>query len=388
MSIEAIASSVSEADVLYMEEALALGRRGLGRSAPNPSVGALLVKNGVVVGKGRTQPGGRPHAETDALAEAGESARGATLYVTLEPCSHFGVTPPCAAAIIAAGVARVVCALEDPDPRVSGRGYRMLRDAGIEVVHGVLEAEARRANLGHILRTLENRPMVTLKLAMTQDGYAGKAHGTTSPAQRLKITGPEADEEVHRMRASHDAIMIGVGTAIADDPLLTVRLPGMETIKPLRIVLDSHLRLPLDSRLVRTAVDHPTLVFTRADAPAEAIDRLRAASVAVETVESVDAAETSLDLSAALHCAAGLGLTRVFSEGGPRVADALIGLGVADDIILLTSDRTLGGAQEQGADIPGLSSSARALITQSGRYHLTETRMLGKDRLTHYERIL
>ncbi|ACB94868.1 bifunctional diaminohydroxyphosphoribosylaminopyrimidine deaminase/5-amino-6-(5-phosphoribosylamino)uracil reductase RibD [Beijerinckia indica] len=388
--MQPIVSPDSETDTHYMAEALALSQQGLGRTAPNPSVGAIIVKDGKIVGRGWTQPGGRPHAETEALAEAGDAARGATLYVTLEPCSHFGVTPPCASAIIAAGVARVVCALEDPDPRVSGRGYRMLREAGIAVTHGVLEAEARRANLGHIRRVQAQRPMVTLKLAMTADGFVASTAPREGQAPRLKITGAAANEHVHRMRAQHDAIMIGIGTALADDPMLTVRLSGQEEMgkaemgkvaaRPRRIVLDSHLRLPLQSHLVQTAADYPTLVLTRDDASAEAMARLREASVVVETLESAQSTP-SLDLSAALQRLASLGLTRIFSEGGPRVAESLIGQHAADEVILLESPAIL------GAGVEGLSPRARAILGNLTLYRPAETRMIEEDRLTRYERI-
>lgn len=235
-----------------MRATIDFGSRALGTTWPNPSVGALVVRDGVIVGRGLTRPGGRPHAETEALAAAGEKSCGATLYVSLEPCSHTGVTPPCAQAIIDAGIARVVTGVADPDPRVSGRGHGMMREAGIEVVAGVLAAEARQANLGHILRVSEGRPAVTLKLAETADGFAaGDVHDG-----RLMITGRSANNRVQAMRAAHDAIMIGAGTARIDDPLLTVRLPGLEARNPLRIVLDTNLSLPQNARLVEIGRAH------------------------------------------------------------------------------------------------------------------------------------
>jgi diaminohydroxyphosphoribosylaminopyrimidine deaminase/5-amino-6-(5-phosphoribosylamino)uracil reductase len=243
------ASNPGEFDEAFMAAALALGRRNLGRTAPNPAVGALIVRDGVILARGFTGLGGRPHAETIALAAAGAAARGATLYVTLEPCSHHGATPPCAEAIAASGIARVVTALEDTDPRVKGRGHAILREAGIETVVGVCEAAARRDHLGHALRATRGRPMVTLKMAQTPDGYAaGAVHD-----QRLRITGPIADAYTHVQRALHDAILVGAGTAREDDPLMTVRLPGMEDIKPLRVVLDERLAVSPRSRLSATA---------------------------------------------------------------------------------------------------------------------------------------
>ena len=252
-----------------MEAALNLGSRSLGLAAPNPAVGAILVKDGAVVGRGATAPGGRPHAERIAIAEAGEAARGATLYVTLEPCSHFGVSPPCVDAIIAAGVARVVSAMEDPNPLVGGQGHARLRAAGIAVSVGAGAAQARRDHLGHILRVTAGRPCVTLKLAETADGFASAGANDA----RLRITGPIADLRVQVMRSTHEAIMVGVETALVDDPALTVRLPGLDR-KPLRVVLDTHLRLPERSRVAATAAEIPTLVIAGAAAPDEAARRL------------------------------------------------------------------------------------------------------------------
>ena len=226
-------------DARFMALALALGRRGLGRTWPNPAVGAVIVKDGIIIGRGWTQPGGRPHAEIEALRRAGEAARGATLYVTLEPCSHYGKSPPCADAIIAAGLSRVVSALEDPNPEVAGAGHARLRAAGIAVDIGIGAEEARHDHAGHIRRMRDGRPHVILKLAVSADGKAG------APGRKpLAITGEAARERVHLLRAQSDAIMVGIGTALADDPMLTCRLPGMEKYSPVRVVLDSALRLP------------------------------------------------------------------------------------------------------------------------------------------------
>lgn len=240
-------------DERLMAAALAFGQRNLGACAPNPCVGALIFKDDVLVGRGVTGKGGRPHAEKIALDDAGPAAQGATLYVTLEPCLHAGRGPPCAQAIVAAGVARVVSAIEDPDGRMAGLGHRLLREAGIEVLVGVGALEARRDHRGHILRVTQGRPLVTLKLARTADGYAaGDEHDP-----RLAITGEAANLRVQIMRSMHDAIMIGVGTALADDPLLTVRMPGAEAVRPLRVVLDGRLQLPTRSRLCATARAFP-----------------------------------------------------------------------------------------------------------------------------------
>ncbi|ANL33629.1 bifunctional diaminohydroxyphosphoribosylaminopyrimidine deaminase/5-amino-6-(5-phosphoribosylamino)uracil reductase RibD [Rhizobium phaseoli] len=247
--------SVTPDDEGFMAAAIRLSRRHLGRTATNPSVGCLIVRDGVIVGQAVTAIGGRPHAEPQALAEAGQLARGATAYVTLEPCSHHGKTPPCAEALIAYGVARVVISVTDPDPRVSGRGITMLRDAGIEVDTGALEAEGRRSLAGYLTRQTKNRPYVTLKLAVSADGMIGRAG-----EGQVTITGPEARAEVQTLRAETDAILVGIGTAISDDPLLTVRTPGLEAQSPIRIVLDPSLALPLTSKLVATARDVPVIL--------------------------------------------------------------------------------------------------------------------------------
>ncbi len=239
-----------------MALALALGRRGLGQTWPNPSVGAVIVKDGVIVARGWTQKGGRPHAEVEALRRAKKLAQGATMYVTLEPCSHEGKTPPCADAIIKAGITRVVSALEDPNPEVKGKGHERLRAKGITVDVGVGAEQARRVHAGHIMRVTKNRPFVTLKLAVSSDGKAGLA--SRKPAV---ITGEDARLRVFQMRAAHDAILVGIGTVLADNPHLTCRLPGMFERSPVRVVLDSQLRVPLATAVVATVRETPTWVI-------------------------------------------------------------------------------------------------------------------------------
>ena len=366
---------LNPSDEAFMRAALAFGRRHLGETWPNPAVGALVVREGVIIGRGATRPGGRPHAETEALREAGEAARGATLYVTLEPCSHHGRTPPCADAIVTAGVARVVSALEDPDPRVAGRGHARLAAAGVEVRAGLLREEALRANLGHVLRVTQGRPMVTLKLAETADGYAaGSDHDP-----RLMITGLAANNRVQIWRAFHDAIMIGIGTAKADDPLLTVRLPGV-TRKPLRIVLDARLELSLRSRLVATARDFPTLVIAGRDAPGAAEGALIEAGVAVERVAV--GADGRLDLAAALAVLGTRGITRVFSEGGPSIGSALVLSGLADEVVVVRAPRPL---LREG--VVALSAAAREALADPQRFTHVDTALAGVDRVLRFERI-
>src|SRR5215475_6368773 len=231
-----------------MQAALALARRGLGAVWPNPAVGCVIVKDGRVVGRGWTQPGGRPHGETEALRRAGPAARGATAYVSLEPCCHWGRTPPCVDALIAAGIQRVVVALEDPDPRVAGGGLRRLRAAGLTVETGLCAAEAAEVNAGFLCHRSLGRPLVTLKLATSLDGRIATRRG-----ESRWISGSLARDRAHALRASHDAITVGVQTVLADDPQLTCRLPGLNDRSPVRVVIDRHLRIPPAARLIADA---------------------------------------------------------------------------------------------------------------------------------------
>jgi diaminohydroxyphosphoribosylaminopyrimidine deaminase/5-amino-6-(5-phosphoribosylamino)uracil reductase len=333
-------------DERFMRLALTLGERHLGLTWPNPSVGSVIVVHSggapVILAQGVTQPGGRPHAERVALAAAGERARGATLYVSLEPCSHHGKTPPCADAIVAAGIRRVVSAMEDPDPRVAGHGHARLRAAGIEVVTGCLAGEAFRAHRGHITRVTTGRPAVTVKLARTTEGFAGSRRGP-----RLMITGETANGRVHLMRAHADAVLVGAGTILADDPLLTVRLPGLERRSPVRIVVDSQLRTPPGARIVATAREVPTWILTTNTAPAEAERGL--AALGVEVIRGPSDGDGRVALGAALQRLGTRGLTRVFCEGGPALADALARDDLIDELVLVTGR----SARGQG-DVPAL----------------------------------
>jgi diaminohydroxyphosphoribosylaminopyrimidine deaminase/5-amino-6-(5-phosphoribosylamino)uracil reductase len=368
--------AVSAEDERFMAAALALGRRNLGLCAPNPCVGALLVRDGAPVGRGVTSPGGRPHAERNALDEAGLAAAGATLYVTLEPCFHQGRAAPCAQAIVAAGVARVVSAIEDPDLRVAGRGHALLREAGVAVVVGVGADEARRDHQGHILRVTQGRPMTTLKLARTADGYAaGDEHDP-----RLAITGEAANSQVQVMRAMHDAIMVGIGTALGDDPLLTVRLPGAKAIKPLRVVLDARLQLSPRSRLGATARDFPTLAIATEAASQERAEALEAVGVSVERVAGDG--NGRLDLPRALQALGRLGVTRIFSEGGPRIASALIAGRLADAVVLFTAQKPLGRP-----GLPALDESALRALEDRTRYAEAEIDRFGGDEMRRFARL-
>ena len=336
-----------------MSAALALARRGLGNVWPNPAVGCVIVADGAdggeVVGRGWTQPGGRPHAETEALARAGELAAGATAYVTLEPCSHHGKTPPCADALSEAGVRRVVAAIADPDPRVGGRGFEKLRKAGIEVETGLLAEAAEEVNLGYLMRRRVGRPMITLKTATTLDGRIATHRGDSQ-----WITGEAARRRAHLLRATHDAVLVGIGTALADDPRLTCRLPGLEIRSPVRIVADPRLQLPLMSQLARNADEAPTWLLTSAETPRErrtpdsrppTPPERRAAfeELGVTVLPVRVGADHYPEIDAALKCLGDAGLTRVLLEGGGGLAAAFIRAGVVDQILWFRAAGIMGG---------------------------------------------
>jgi diaminohydroxyphosphoribosylaminopyrimidine deaminase/5-amino-6-(5-phosphoribosylamino)uracil reductase len=325
-------------DARLLALAISLGRRNLGLTWPNPSVGAVVVdetgRSPRILAAAATAPGGRPHAEPQALAQAGEGARGATLYVSLEPCSHHGRTPPCSNAVVSAGITRVVSALEDPDPRVTGRGHGRLRDAGLAVVTGTPGAAALRAHRGHFMRVLHGRPYLTVKLAQTPDGFAGRLDG------RLLISGEETNARTHLMRARADAVMVGVATVLADDPRLSVRLPGLDARRPVRLVIDSRLATPSSSRLVRGAREQPVwIICTETAARA---DEFRLADDGVEVIRVGSTAVGRVNLSAALATLAERGLTSIFCEGGPRLAEALAEADLIDELIVITGRRRSG----------------------------------------------
>jgi diaminohydroxyphosphoribosylaminopyrimidine deaminase/5-amino-6-(5-phosphoribosylamino)uracil reductase len=363
------------ADLRFMQLALALGRRSLGASAPNPAVGAVIVKDGVIVGRGWTQPGGRPHAEVEALRRAGEAARGGTLYVTLEPCSHVGKTPPCANAVIAAGVTRVVSAIEDPTPEVAGQGHARLRAAGISVDVGLCAAEAAQHHAGHFRRVRDKRPHVILKLAISSDGKIGVAGGAP-----VAVTGEAARARVHLLRAQCNAILVGIGTVLADDPLLTCRLPGMEARSPVRVVLDHALRIPHESRLVRSARETPLWVMASDFAETHAALKLGAADVQVVRVP-VAADAPGLDLAAVLRTLSERGITRLMVEGGARVASSFIASALVDEVWLLQGPDPIGGD-----GVAALGALPLAAITQSSRFKVRARETLDQDTLAIYDR--
>ena len=364
------------ADRRFMQLALTLGRRGQGRTWPNPAVGAVVVNDGIIVGRGWTQPGGRPHAEPVALAQAGEAARGATLYVTLEPCSHLGKSPPCADAVIAAGIKRVVSAIEDPNPEVAGQGHARLRAAGIAVDIGLCTLEAARDHAGHFRRVRDHRPHVMLKLAVSRDDKIAAAG-----RKQVAITGETAKARRHLLRAQSDAILVGIGTVLADDPLLTCRLPGMEARSPVRVVLDRALRIQGNSRLVGSARATPLWVMTSnlAEAPAAAI--LGAAGAQVIRLETRAGPQPGLDLPAVLRALAEKGITRLLVEGGARVASSFVSAGLVDEFWLLRGPDDIGG--DGVAALEGLPLTS---LTQSPGFRVRASENLEKDILTVYER--
>jgi diaminohydroxyphosphoribosylaminopyrimidine deaminase/5-amino-6-(5-phosphoribosylamino)uracil reductase len=366
-----VAAKFQADDPRFMALALSLGRRGLGRTWPNPAVGAVIAKAGVIVGRGWTQPGGRPHAEVEALRRAGTAARGATLYVTLEPCSHFGKSPPCADAVVAAGISRVVSAIEDPNPEVAGAGHARLRAAGIAVDIGIGADEARRDHAGHILRMTKGRPRVLLKLAISADGKAGAAGG-----EPVAITGDEVRARVHLLRAENDAIMVGIGTALADDPMLTCRLPGMSARSPVRVIADSLLRLPIGSELVKSARETPVWALCGRKAPQEA--ELALLPLGVEVLRSPDSIDP-LDLAAGLSFLAAKGITRLMVEGGPKLAAAFIAADLVDEAVLFYSPKVVGTG-----GVEALASGAMAALT--GRLKLLSSEPVGADRQDTYFR--
>lgn len=372
MSIDA------EDDARWMRAALALARRGIGRTAPNPAVGCVLVRDGRLLGRGWTKPGGRPHAERVALDQAAaqfgpDAARGATAYVTLEPCAHHGRTPPCADALVASGVARVVACLTDPDPRVQGRGFARLREAGIATECGLMAAEAAEINAGFLMRHRLGRPWLTLKMAASLDGRIATASG-----ESRWITGPQARARVHLMRARADAILVGAGTLRADDPALDVRLPGLAEAAPLPVLLDPRLTLPPESRLAQGAAARPTLAFH-----APGVDAGRAGTLAAMGVELAEAPaeDGMLDLSAIMAALGARGITRAFCEGGGALAAALLRADLVDEIAWFSAGTALGAEGRPAIGPLGLDRLADA-----HRFALASVERVGADTLSLWRR--
>ena len=356
-------------DIAHMRHALRMAQRSLGSVAPNPAVGCIIVDDcGRIVGRGHTQAGGRPHAETVALGCAGARARGATAYVTLEPCAHHGETPPCAEALISAGIARVVVAVEDPDERVMGRGLARLRESGIAVVSGLLGREAAELNAGFFMRVARKRPLVTLKMAQSLDGRIASASG-----ESRWITGAQARAYGHFLRARHDAILIGIETALVDDPELTCRVAGLERRSPLRVVLDSRLRLPEGSNIARTAREVPTVVFTTSTQT----DKLSGCGIVVEQVARD--ARGRPDLAAVLEALARRGITRLLVEGGAGIHAAFLDRGLADRLEVFRAPVVIGGGGH-----PAVEALAAIGLDEAPKFRSYGVRRLGSDVLESF----
>lgn len=359
-----------------MRLALGLAARGLGNTWPNPAVGCVIVQDGLAVGRGWTQPGGRPHAEAEALAQAGTAARGATAYVTLEPCSHHGRTPPCAEALVRAGISRVVAAIEDPDPRVSGQGFEILRDAGIEVDTGCLSAEAAELNAGFLIHQSQGRPLVTLKMAVSLDGRIATHRGDSK-----WITSPLSRQRAHLLRARHDAIMVGSNTALQDDPELTCRLPGLPLRPAPRVILDGRLRLPLTARVVATAKQAPTWIITRSDVDGQRADAF--AGCGVEILR-VDPEESGLpDIRLALEALAERGITRILVEGGGQLAASLVRADLVDRLIWFRAPAVIGGD-----GLPAIAAFGIDTVAEAPRWQRQRTDILADDLLETFVRPL
>ncbi|MEM9048288.1 MAG: bifunctional diaminohydroxyphosphoribosylaminopyrimidine deaminase/5-amino-6-(5-phosphoribosylamino)uracil reductase RibD [Pseudomonadota bacterium] len=358
-------------DLRWLDLALALGRRGLGRVWPNPAVGCVIVQTGLsqdrIVGRGWTQPGGRPHAEAMALAQAGDRARGATAYVSLEPCAHHGRTPPCADALAKAGIARLVSTIVDPDPRVAGRGFQRLAEAGVPVQIGQRVVEAEALNAGFLNRLRGGRPFVTLKLATTVDGRIA-----TSQGESRWISGSPARRFAHLLRVRHDAVLVGAGTARADDPMLDVRDLGLAAASPVRVLADGGLRTPVSARLVRSAARQPLWILHRDDAPPERAAMLAEAGATL--IRCAADAEGRLDLADAMSAAAERGITRLLCEGGGRMAAALLKAHMVDRLVTVTAGRVI------GADgIPGMGAIGLTRLADAPQFRLITQRRIGAD---------
>jgi len=357
-------------DLRSMRAALALARRGLGTVWPNPAVGCVIVNWGRVVGRGWTQPGGRPHGETEALRRAGEAARGATAYVSLEPCCHWGRTPPCTDALIAAGVRRVVVALEDPDQRVAGEGLRRLRAAGLDVETGLCATEAAEINAGFFCRLRLGRPLVTLKLATSLDGRIATRRG-----ESRWITGPLARDRAHALRAVHDAIMVGSGTVLADDPQLTCRLPGLGHRSPVRVVVDRHLAVPPSARLIAEARQVPTWVLALPSA--DPVHRQALLARGVTVIEVDPDTEGGIDFKSAVTALGERGITRVLVEGGGQLAAALVRARLVDRLAWFHAPLLIGGD-----GIPAIARFGLEAMRDAPRFERLTTETIGGDLLT------
>ncbi len=356
------------ADTRFMTLALALGRRGMGQVWPNPAVGCVIVRDGVIVGRGWTQTGGRPHAEQVALDQAGDAARGAVAYVTLEPCAHTGRTPPCADALIAAGLSRVVVATGDPDPRVAGQGIARLQQAGIAVEVGLMRRTADKDHAGFFRRILQGRPLVTLKLASTLDGRIATATG-----ESRWLTGDAARRAVHNLRAQHDAVMVGAGTARADDPMLDVRDMG-DVRQPVRVVVSRGLHVPINGRLGQTARDQPFWLCHGPDA-----DTRDWHMAGVETL-ACDLMHNQVDPMSALRELASRGITRVLCEGGGHLAASLLQARLVDHLVVFQAGLAIGSD-----GLPSVGGLGVRALAQAHRFRLDRVAVIDGDIMQHWD---
>jgi len=377
MATERAANADAEMDRRLMAVALRFGRRNLGTTAPAPPVGALVIGHlgdePVILGRGTTSAGGVTHAEIEALAMAGESARGATVYTTLEPSPDSSNGPSDVTALIEAGVARVVSALESPDPRIAGRGHAQLRDAGIAVTTGILGDDARRLVAGPISVLSHGRPHITLKLAVSADGMIGRLTG-----ERMLVSGREAFARLQTMRIEADATLIGIGTAMVDDPSLIVRVPGLRAHSPIRVVLDTQARLSPKSSLVKSASDTALWVVCSSEAPLAHRQALLDAGVEVLPVGT---GSGGIDIEAAMRLLAERGVTRLLAEGGAKVAASLLGRGLLDEVVLFHAPVVVGPD-----GVRALAGGALSAIERSPRFRRVEEARLGEDRMVRYER--
>ena len=379
MSADPQSTSKSEFDQRFLNAAIQLGNDHIGRTAPNPSVGAIIVRfdgdEAQVVGRGVTGDSGRPHGEVAALRQAGELAKGATCYVSLEPCAHHGKTPPCVEALLYAGIARVVIATEDPDPRVKGRGAAYLRENGITVLENADSIKAERANLGHIKRVQQGRPAVTLKLAVSKDGKIGRRGEGF-----VKITNDLSRRAVHAMRARSDTVLVGIGTILADDPDLTCRLPGMESWSKPRLILDTKAQTPLDAKLFDKIDDVPVHIVVGAEADESKVIALEERGAGLIRMENVG---KELVLESLLMRLAEEGMTNLFVEGGQQVASAFLDAGFVDRVFLFHGQEELG----DDGTIPSLTEGRDISdVLKVGGFEIAETSNYDGDLLETWER--
>lgn len=363
-----------EIDRHFMASALLMAKRGLGTTAPNPAVGAVLVDDqGLVISRGYTQPGGRPHAEVMALQKAGEAARGSTLYVSLEPCSHWGKSPPCADALVEAGVRRVVCGLLDPDERVAGRGLQILRDAGLEVVENILVDEAHYVTLGHVLRVTQERPFVQLKQAVSKDGLIAPGDG-----HPVWVTGSQARARGHLLRARVDAILVGSGTMKADNPSLDCRLPGLKQRSPVKIIMDTHLITPAESIVLAGDKKAPPVWIIHGGTGSEKAKNKLLAKGA-KLMEMPRNEQGFLGLHKVMNKCAESGITRLLVEGGPIISRAFLNAGLVDEVVLFTGRSELGSR-----GILPLVNEGIERITASNSFLEVDRRCVGEDKMVVY----